>query len=117
MRRILILDDEPLVAMMIEDWLSELGCMPVGPVSSVESALRSADEEEIDGAILDVSLGAGGNCYEVADVLQRRSIPFAFATGRGAEDLDARFHDVAVLSKPFDFDAVKTLLATLFKCA
>ena len=115
MRRILILDDEPLVAMMMEDWLSELGFEPVGPVSSVASALRATDEQEIDGAILDVSLGAGGNCYEVAEALRERSIPFAFATGRGAEDLDIRFQGVAVLTKPFDFEAVKTLLSSLFK--
>ena len=49
MRRILVVDDEPLVAMMVEDWLAELGFQPVGPANSVASALRFASEEKIDG--------------------------------------------------------------------
>jgi len=113
MRRILILDDEPLIAMMVEDWLTELGFEPVGPANSVASALQLTNDQEIDGAILDVSLG-GENCYEVAGILQQRNIPFAFATGRGAEDVDSRFQGVAVLTKPFEFETVKSLMGKLF---
>jgi DNA-binding response OmpR family regulator len=114
MRRILIVDDEPLIAMMVEDWLSELGFEPVGPVGTVASALQITNEQSIDGAILDVSLGSGGDGYQVATFLQERNIPFAFATGRGAEDLDQRFKNAAVLTKPFEFETVKAVLASLF---
>ena len=112
MRQILVLDDEPLVAMMVEDWLTELGFVTVGPANSVASALRLADEQKIDAAILDVSLG-GENCYQVADLLKQRKIPFAFATGRGAEDVDRRFASVTVMTKPYDFETVKGLLDRL----
>jgi len=114
MRRILIVDDEPLIAMMMEDWLSELGFEPIGPVGSVASALQATTEHSIDGAILDVSLGAGGDGYEVARILRQRNIPFAFATGGEAEDMDSQFRNVAVLTKPFDFESVKAVLQSLF---
>jgi CheY-like chemotaxis protein len=110
MSRILVLDDEPLIAMMVEDWLGELGCETVGPANSVASALDLIDGKDVDGAILDVSLGSE-NSYAVADVLMSRAIPFAFATGRDAEGLDGRYKGALMLSKPFDFDAVKDVVS------
>ena len=112
MRRILVLDDEPLIAMMVEDWLTEIGCETVGPANSVASALRLLESEQIDGAILDVSLG-GENCYSVADALRTRGIPFTFATGRGADGVDRRFEGSPVVSKPFDFDAIKRAMSSM----
>jgi DNA-binding response OmpR family regulator len=110
MRRILILDDEPLIAMMVEDWLTEIGCEAVGPANSVASALRLVESEKLDGAILDVSLG-GENSYSVADALRTRGIPFTFVTGRGADGVDSRFEGAPVLAKPFDFDAIKRAMS------
>ena len=78
--RILVLDDEPLISMLVEDWLTELGCEVVGPARSVEEGLDIAGSAELDAAILDVNLG-GKNSFLVADALKQRGIPFAFATG------------------------------------
>ncbi|MEJ0098106.1 MAG: response regulator [Bauldia sp.] len=82
MPRILLLDDEPLIAMMVADWLAEIGCETVGPADSVASALGFLDGEPLDGAILDVWLG-DEDSFPVADTLRRRGVPFAFATGHG----------------------------------
>jgi DNA-binding response OmpR family regulator len=104
--RILMLDDEPLISMMVRDWLEELGCETVGPAHSVRSALDLIEGASLDGAILDVTLGRE-NCYPVADALIKLGVPIAFATGRGGEEIDPRFKDAVVLSKPFSFEAVK----------
>jgi DNA-binding response OmpR family regulator len=113
MRRILVVDDEPLIAMMVEDWLEELGYTTVGPANSVTSALGLINDNAPDGAILDVSL-SGENSYSVAEELLSRRIPFAFATGRGANDVDVRFRNALMLAKPFDFDAVKGVIDRMF---
>ena len=112
MPRILVLDDEPLIAMMMEEWLAELGCETVGPASSVPSALGLIEGTAIDGAILDVSLG-NEESYSVADALRERGVPFAFATGREANGVAVRFKDVLILLKPFDFAEVKVVIAKL----
>src|ERR1017187_7114902 len=112
MPRILLLDDEPLIAMMVADWLTEIGCETVGPADTVAAALQLIEEAGPDGAILDVSLGSG-NSFAVAETLRRRGIPFAFATGHGADKLALGFADSLILSKPFDFAAVKGFVSRL----
>ncbi len=112
MPRILVLDDEPLISMMVEDWLAELGCETVGPASSVSSALSLIDGAPLDGAILDVSLG-DEDCYSVADALRERDIPFVFATGHGIKGVAARFKDAPVLTKPINFEQVKKVIIRL----
>jgi CheY-like chemotaxis protein len=110
--RILVVDDEPLVSMLVENWLVELGCEVVGPARSVQQGLDIAGSAELDGAILDVNL-AGKNSYLVAETLKRRGVPFAFTTGDGAIDAESGFRDPILLSKPFDFEGVKTVLGKL----
>jgi DNA-binding NtrC family response regulator len=114
MRRILVLEDEALIAMMLQDWLTELGCEMIGPAASVRSALDIACGSELDGAILDVSL-SDGDCFSVADALRNRGVPFAFATGHGASAVAARFKNEFVLRKPFAFDAVKDTVSRLLE--
>jgi DNA-binding response OmpR family regulator len=109
--RILVVDDEPLISMLVEDWLVELGCEVVGPARSVNEGLGLAGEP-LDGAILDVNL-AGENCYSVASALQKRGIPFAFATGDGSIGMDSGFEDPILLSKPFNFEGVRAVLDKL----
>ena len=112
MPRILVVDDEPLISMLVEGWLTELGCDVVGPARSVEEGLNIVDDAELDAAILDVNL-AGENSYLVASALQERGVPFAFATGDGSLDADSGFDDPILLAKPFNFDGVKAVLDQL----
>jgi DNA-binding response OmpR family regulator len=114
--RILILDDEPLISMLVEGWLTELGCEVVGPARSVQEGLDFAGNAVIDGAILDVNLG-GQNSYSVANALTLRGIPFAFATGDSGVDASSGFANPILLAKPFDFEGVKTVLGKLLRPA
>jgi hypothetical protein len=92
-----------------------LGCETVGPAHSVRSALTLIDGAALDGAILDLSLANNERSYAVAALLRDRGIPFAFATGYEARDVDPRFRfkDTMVLSKPFEFEAVKAAIGKL----
>jgi DNA-binding response OmpR family regulator len=110
--RILVVDDEPLISMLMEDWLVELGCEVVGPARSIEQGLDMADSAQLDGAILDVNL-AGDNSYALAKALKQKGVPFAFVTGDGSIDKELGFADPILLSKPFDFEGVKMVLGKL----
>ena len=98
--KVLVLEDEMLIAMLIEDMLMDLGFAVVGPVASVEKAMSMAREENLQWAILDVNV-SNALSFPVADILRERRIPFIFATGYGSHGLDHRFKDAVVLQKPF----------------
>lgn len=98
--RVLVVEDELLVAMSLEEVLRDAGCVVVGPVPRVERALKAAREEAIDIALLDVNL-AGERVYPVAEVLTQRRVPFLFMTGYGQEMLPAEHAGQPVLGKPF----------------
>ena len=91
--RVLVLEDEPLIAVMMGDWLTELGCEPVGPAHTVPAALALIEGGMLDGAILDMTIGSQDSSA-AADALRVRGIPFAFATGRSGDGLTARYPDV-----------------------
>ena len=112
MPRILVVEDEPLIAMLASDWLSDLDCEPVGPAASVAAALALVEKTELDGAILDVSLD-GHDSFAVADALQARQVPFAFATGHGVGSIVERFRDAPTLAKPYDFERVREVVARM----
>ncbi len=112
MARILVADDEPLIAMIVEDWLTELQHETAGPVGTVREALALIDSTELDGAILDVRL-TDGTSYRVAEQLRARAIPFVFATGRDGDALDEQFRGFPTLTKPFDFDGLRRVLAQI----
>ncbi len=114
MPKILVVDDEPLIAMMIADWLAEQGLETLGPAHSVAQALALLESEAADAAILDISLG-NDDSYEVAEALSARNIPFAFATGHGADALAEHYTDVVTVSKPFDFEIVRSVVAKLLE--
>jgi CheY-like chemotaxis protein len=98
--RVLVVEDEMMVSMLIEDMLSDLGCTVVGPASRLEEAIDLAQRSDLDCAVLDVNLG-GQPIFPLADILRAKGAPFAFATGYG----DAGLRDVdrgsPVLQKPF----------------
>ncbi|HXW70348.1 MAG TPA: response regulator [Methylocella sp.] len=113
MARLLIVDDEPLVAELLLTWLADLECEVAGPADGVESALRLLSEgQAVDGAILDVTL-ADGDSYPIADALRSRGIPFAFATGHDHAEFAERFDGVLTLPKPFSFEDVQKTVAHL----
>ena len=101
MAKILIVDDEPLITALMEDWLSELGHEVIGPAHNLGKALDLANSD-IDLAIVDVSLGKD-NSYPLVDALIGRGLPLALATGHGQDGIDPRYRAQSTLRKPFDF--------------
>ncbi len=80
--RVLVVEDETLIAVLIEETLRDLGCVVVGPVSTLAAALRLASDDALDASILDVTI-RGGKVYPVAERLLARDIPFVLASGYG----------------------------------
>ena len=99
-RVVLIVEDELLVAMMLEDMLRDKGCAIVGPVDRVAPALKAAREESLDADVLDVNL-AGEPVYPVAKALAERKVPFVFTTGYERDVLPAEYAHRPRLAKPF----------------
>ncbi len=108
--RLLLVEDEALVSMLLEDQLAELGFEVVGPAATVDHALEICHSEPIDGAVLDVNLGGGQRSDQVADFLASKGIPFVFVTGYGEAGLHARHADRAVLQKPFSLPELRRLI-------
>jgi PAS domain S-box-containing protein len=106
--RILLVEDEILVAMMMRDILTELGFSVIGPFSRLSEAMVAAVHEEIDAGIIDINLG-GEFVYPVADVLAARKIPFVFVTGYGVESIDGRFTCVPIIKKPVQRQALQNI--------
>lgn len=95
--RVLVVEDEPVVAMCLEDILDELGCVTVGPASRLSEGLSLAEGEALDAAILDINL-AGERSNAIAEVLVARGIPFAFASGYGTVP---EGYGVPMIEKPY----------------
>ena len=109
-RRVLIVEDESLVAMLLETILEDMGCTPVGPAATVDEALRMAsDGEPVDAALLDVNV-AGRQVFPVAEALRDRGVPFVFSTGYGEGGLPAEWRGHPTLQKPFTEAAVRDAL-------
>jgi DNA-binding response OmpR family regulator len=99
-RRILLVEDEYLIAMEMERWLHDAGAVVIGPVPSVDLALDLIDESPPDAAILDVNLGEGQRVFPVADRLDELGVPYLFATGDVRIFEDARYAGHPRLEKP-----------------
>lgn len=100
LRRALVVEDEIMVAMYIEDLLTDLGFEVVGMATSLDQALRLARQSDFDFAVLDVNLD-GRLSFPIADVLRERSIPFLFASGYGATGVREDYRDAVCIQKPF----------------
>jgi CheY-like chemotaxis protein len=98
--RVLVVEDEMTVAMLIEDMVSELAYEVAAVVPRLEDAMRLVDSEIFDIAVLDVHLN-GKTVFAFAEELQEREIPFVFATAYGPGAIPAKFQNRAVLRKPF----------------
>ena len=106
--RVLLVEDEALVAMMIQETLHEFGYQVVGPLNTASEALAAAREGHFDAAVLDINLG-DGLVYTVAEILGVRGVPFVFVTGYDADSVDSRFSEVPILQKPIERDMLQKI--------
>ena len=111
-RRVLLVEDEPIVAWLLKDMLVDLGCSVVGPAADVNQALAMIDAESIDVAVLDVNL-RGQMSYPIADVLVARGVPFVFSTGYDKDRLLDGYRTFPALQKPFHRSDLGDTLAKL----
>jgi CheY-like chemotaxis protein len=110
--RVLVVEDEFLVATLIEDMLTSAGCVVSGPIPRLPAALDAVDRGAFDAAVLDVNLG-GDRVYPVADALSRRNVPFLFVTGYGTGGLPAVYAERPRLCKPFKMADLLDTLSSL----
>jgi CheY-like chemotaxis protein len=114
--RVLVVEDEALIAFVIEDALSRLGHEIIGPVSKLEAAKTVAREGRFDAAILDITI-RGGKSFPVAEILLVRGIPFAISSGYADWALPENLKDHLRLTKPFSEAELDSVLAILCKDA
>ena len=114
--RVLLVEDETLVAMLTESMLEDLGCELAGLACGLEEALDLAETERFDLALLDVNLG-GRQVFPVADLLAQRGTPFVFTTGYGVSGLREDLRDRPSLAKPFRRDELRDVLVGALETA
>ena len=115
--RVLVVEDEAAISLLLEDMLLDFGCEVIGPAARLSAALDAVAREKVDLAILDVNV-AGEPIYPVAEALAQRSIPFVFSTGYGSAGIRDTFRDRPVLQKPFaQHDLKQKLLIACGKSA
>ncbi len=114
--RVLVVEDEPLVAMLIEEYLLDFGCTIAGSARRVAKGIGMLRESEIDVAVLDVNV-AGESVEPLAIELEQRKIPFTFASGYGAKGIGERWSAHPILQKPFSPDDLRAALMKLLEKA
>ena len=112
--KVLVVEDEYLVAALMEDMLASAGCVVAGPIPRLAQALDAANGEVCDVAVLDVNL-AGERVYPVADILAQRNVPFVFVTGYGV--LPGEYAKRPRLCKPFKMADLLDMLSEIVKTA
>jgi DNA-binding NtrC family response regulator len=110
--RILIVEDEPLIAELLSMYVEEIGHEVVGPAGNIKDAFAIMESDPFEFAILDCSLGKEEST-PIAEVLANRNLPFAFATGRGAHALPEKFKTWPMIPKPYIFEDVERILSSL----
>ena len=111
-RRVLVVEDEMMIALLLQEMLEDLGHRVVAVAARLDNALRLAREADADLAILDVNLG-GEVSFPVAEVLTERGLPFLFASGYGSAGLVAPYLDAITLKKPFEMSDLSQALQRL----
>jgi DNA-binding response OmpR family regulator len=109
-RRVLVVEDEVIVGMLVEDMLQELGYEVAALSTHLDQAVQLARSIDIDFAVLDLNLN-GHMSYPVADALRERGVPYLFATGYGAKILVPPYAGTPTLQKPFHLDELRRILA------
>jgi CheY-like chemotaxis protein len=113
-KRILVVEDEAIIAFALEDMLDELGCVVVGPALRLEDACVLAVDSQLDGAILDVNLNSERS-YPAARTLAERGVPFIFATGYDRESLEWEGKVPDLIAKPYRKDQLEAALIRLLQ--
>jgi CheY-like chemotaxis protein len=98
--KILIVEDEAIIAMLMEDMVAELGHSVAATTGRIDEATKLAQKADFDFAVLDLSLD-GVRTYSIAEMLAARNVPFVFATGYGSAGLDPEWKQRMTLQKPF----------------
>ncbi|MHA6732132.1 response regulator [Devosia sp. A369] len=111
-RRVLVVEDEMLVLLMIEDMLADLGCESVTAAATIDKALASIEEHVFDAAMLDMNLN-GDDSVKVADALAARGVPFIYCTGNNSHGMLSDPANTPVLRKPFSFEELTAILTRL----
>ena len=114
--RVLVVEDETLIALLIEDMLAAMDCEIVGPIGKLETAIQIAQEGKFDIAILDVTI-RGGKVYPVAEHLLAHGVPFVLASGYGDWALPPSLRDQRRLTKPFTAAELEEQVRLLFRQA
>lgn len=109
--RILIVEDEPLIAVMIEEFVQELGCQFCQTASTAHAAMKAMETVAPDVVILDVTLAGGAPNFEVADDLAFRDVPFVFCTGHDPDIVPDRYRNRPFVAKPFSMDEMCAAIA------
>lgn len=112
--RVLVVEDEGAVALMIEEMLQDLGCEIAASVGRLADACKMAATAEADLALLDVNLG-GQLVFPAAEILRERQIPFVFSTGYGRSGLPPEFRDQPVIGKPFSRRELQQAIASTLR--
>jgi CheY-like chemotaxis protein len=107
--RLLIVEDEYLIRLLLEDMLVEFGCTIAAVASNLEDGKQAAQTAQIDLAILDVNID-GEQVFPIADILRGRKLPFIFITGYGARGLPDHYRDSPTLQKPFQMQDLEATL-------
>jgi CheY-like chemotaxis protein len=113
-QKILIVEDEAMIAIMLEDMLDELGYGVAGIAAKTPQALELIDSTPVDAAILDVNL-SGQESYDIAAVLEERGIPFLFSTGYAALAVEERYRSRPFLQKPFRQEELQKALSKMLE--
>jgi CheY-like chemotaxis protein len=111
--RVLVVEDEAAISMLLEDMLDDFGCEIVGPAARLTTALEMAQKDTFVVAILDVNV-AGEPIYPVAEAIAQRGLPIVFSTGYGGAGIREPFRDRPVVQKPFSqADLKRTLISAI----
>ena len=111
-RRVLVVEDEMMVLMMIEDMLADLGCESVTAAASTDQAIALINAQVFDAAMLDMNLSGTKN-NSIADALAARGVPFIFSTGYSGRNMMDGYRDRPMLKKPFGFEELAAILRRL----
>ncbi len=114
--RVLLVEDEALVAMMIQECLAEFGYQVIGPIGSASEAVAKAKAGRFEAAVLGINLG-DGPVYPAADILAARGVPFVFVTGYDADSVDSRFRKIPILQKPIEREMLKKIFVAAAKAS